>query len=254
MRFLRLAPALLVLAVIGAPGVALAAPAKDDSVTLRLPASVRAGGSPGAVSIAVVKRTRGCLIVRTSLAISLPGLTAEQLAAEVFSAGEWRSVSVSGGGGLVTTARSSPDDPTLCRDESVTVRYRVAFRASVPGGTANVTGTATSAAGISIGQSTGALGVAGGPATKSPSPSPSRSPSRSPSPSPTTPSPSPSPSASPSLDAEPSAELTTTPAAATAGDDSAGIGTAFMVAGLGLVGVGSALLVAVLRRSRPTSA
>lgn len=251
MRFLRLAPAVLVAALVGAPGVALAAPAKDDSVTLRLPASVRSGGSPGAVSVAVVKRTRGCLIVRTSLAISLPGLTAEQVGVDVFSVGKWRPVSVSGGGGLVTTARTSPDDPTLCRDESVTVRYRVAFRASVPAGTANVTGTATSAAGLAIGQSTGALRVAGGPTTGSPSPS--RSPSRSPSPSPTTPSPSPSPSASPSLDAEPSAEPTTTPAAATAGDDSAGIGTAFMVAGLGLVGVGSALLVAVLRRSRPTS-
>jgi hypothetical protein len=252
MRFLRLAPALLVLASIGAPGVAFAAPAKDDSVTLRLPASVRPGGAPGAVSVAIVKRSKGCLIVRTSLAVSLPGLTADQVAVEVFSAGAWRSVSASGGGGLVTTARTSPDDPTLCRDENVTVRYRVAFQAGVAAGTANVTGTATSAAGLAIGQSTGALRVAGtGP---SPSPSPSRSPSRSPSPSPTTP--SASPSASPTD--EPSADATTapapTPAAGSGGGGSAGIGTAFMLAGLALVGLGSALLVAVLRRSRPSSA
>lgn len=254
MRFLRLAPALLVLASIGAPGAAFAAPAKDDSVALRLPASVRPGGAPGAVSVAVVKRSKGCLIVRTALAVSLPGLTADQVAVEVFSAGAWRSVPASGGGGLVTTARTSPDDPTLCRDENVTVRYRVAFRAGVAAGTANVTGTATSAAGLAIGQSTGALRVAGTGPSPSPSPSPSRPPSRSPSPSPTTP--SASPSASPTD--EPSADATTAPAPAPAagsgGGGSVGIGTAFMLAGLALVGLGSALLVAVLRRSRPSSA
>ncbi|MEH1128582.1 hypothetical protein [Micromonospora sp. CPCC 206061] len=273
MRFLRLAPAVLVAALVGAPGVALAAPgsvlaapgsvlaapgsvlaapAKDDSVTMRLPASVRAGGSPGAVSVAVVKRSRGCLIVRTALAISLPGLTADQVAVEVFSAGAWRSVSGSGSGGLVTTARTSPDDPTLCRDENVTVRYRVAFRAGVAGGTANVTGTATSAAGLAIGQSTGALRVTG--TTPSPSPSPSRSPSKSPSPSPspTTQSPSASPTEVPSTD--PTTAPAPAPAAGSGDDGSAGIGTAFMLAGLAMVGVGSALLVAVLRRSRPSSA
>lgn len=251
MRLVRVVAAVALTAgLVGAAPAAAAAPAppRDDTVTLRVPGSIRVGGSPGAVTVVVVKRTKGCVLVRTALAISLPGLSASQVDVQVASDGQWQPVAVSGGGGLVTTARTAPDRAELCRSESVAARYRIAFRAGTPAGVANLVGEAYSAGGLVLGRATGAVRVVGA-ATPSPRVTPSASPSA-----------SPTPSATPTTSAPTTpAETATTAAAAvpqngTGGGGSAGLGPAVMVAGLAMVAGGIALLVLIVRRSRTDDA
>ncbi|WFE60166.1 hypothetical protein [Micromonospora sp. WMMD712] len=224
--------------------------AEGDSVRVRATDSFRPGGSPGAVNVEVRKRTEGCVVLRTGLGLSLAGLAANQVTAQVSLGGRWVPVPVSGGGGAVTTGRSAPTNPTLCKGKGVTMRYRLTFAAGAPGGRLTVVGEAVDGRGRAIGRGAVASRVVG-PQAATPSPTPSRSPSRSPSP-------SPSPTAEPTTDAPTAGEPTLAAVAAEAGgagtvaaaEEGSGGLSWIMLFGVGLVVLGVGLIVLLVRRSR----
>ncbi|WBC10147.1 hypothetical protein [Micromonospora sp. WMMA1947] len=213
------------------------ASARDDRVGLRSANSFTAGGPPGTVAVEVRKRTDGCVQLRTAIGLRLEGLRADQVRVQVASGGRWVPVPVSGDG-AVATAAVAPVDRPLCKGKGVSVRYRVSFLPGAVGGRLELAGEATAANGDVLGRAGGSARLVGAPRT--PSPSPSRKPS-------------PTPSASET----PAAEVTDTspvaaavaPAAAAADDSSFG-GSLIMWFGIGLVLVGAALIVLLLRRNR----
>ncbi|MFI1192275.1 hypothetical protein ACH4T9_03220 [Micromonospora sp. NPDC020750] len=217
--------------------------ADGDSVRVRSADSFRPGGSPGAVNVEVRKRTGGCVLVRTGLGLRLDGLAADQASVQVATAGRWWPVSVSGGGGRVTASQVTPTNPTLCKGKSLTVRYRVTFRAGTPGGRLELAGEATNAFGRALGRDATAARVIGERKKPSPSPTSSRTPS-------------PSPTVAPT-EAVDVGGPTLAVAAARAGsattvaaeEDSGGL-SVFMLFGIGLVVVGVGLIVLLVRRSR----
>ncbi|MFF3854191.1 hypothetical protein [Micromonospora sp. NPDC002575] len=226
------------------------AQAEGDSVRVRATDSFRPGGSPGAVNVEVRKRTEGCVVLRTGMGLSLAGLAANQVTAQVNLGGRWVPVPVSGGGGAVATGRSAPTKPTLCKGKGITMRYRLTFAAGTPGGRLTVVGEAVDGRGRALGRDAVAARVVG-PQAASPTPTPSRSPSRSPSP-------SASPTAEPTTDAPTAGEPTLaavaagaagTGAAAAAQEGSGGLSW-IMLFGVGLVVLGVGLIVLLVRRSR----
>ncbi|MEU9824261.1 hypothetical protein [Micromonospora chersina] len=220
--------------VAGAASPALAA---DDRVEVRSASSFTAGGSAGTVAVEVRKRTDGCVLLRTALGLRLDGLRADQVEAQVAVGGRWVPVPVSGGGGAVATAQTSPANAALCKGKGITVRYRVAFLAGTAGGRLAVVGEASAANGRVLGRSATAARVVGAERTASPSPTPSRKPSPTPSAVATTP-----------------AEEETTPTVAAAALDpaaeSSSGGSPIMWFGIALVLVGVALIVLLVRRNR----
>ncbi|RLQ03599.1 hypothetical protein EAD96_18605 [Micromonospora sp. BL1] len=213
------------------------ASARDDRVGLRSAKSFTAGGPPGTVVVEVRKRTDGCVQLRTAVGLRLEGLRADQVRVQVASGGRWVPVQVSGDG-AVATAAVAPVDRPLCKGKGVTVRYRLSFLAGAVGGRLELAAEASAANGDVLGRAGGSARLVGAPRT--PSPSPSRKPSPTPSASETT-----------------AAEVTgTSPVAAAvapataAADDSSFGGSMIMWFGIGLVLVGAALIVLLLRRNR----
>ncbi|NED53369.1 hypothetical protein G3I24_21020 [Micromonospora aurantiaca] len=213
------------------------ASARDDRVGLRSAKSFTAGGPPGTVAVEVRKRTDGCVQLRTAVGLRLEGLRADQVRVQVASEGRWVPVQVSGDG-AVATAAVAPVDRPLCKGKGVTVRYRLSFLAGAVGGRLELAAEASAANGDVLGRAGGSARLVGAPRT--PSPSPSRKPSPTPSASETT-----------------AAEVTgTSPVAAAvapataAADDSSFGGSMIMWFGIGLVLVGAALIVLLLRRNR----
>ncbi|AXO33341.1 hypothetical protein MicB006_1038 [Micromonospora sp. B006] len=226
-------------ALLGALVAVPASPAlaRDDRVGLRSAGSFTAGGSPGAVTVEVRKRTDGCVQLRTAIGLRLEGLRADQVRVQVAADGSWVPVPVSGGDGAVATAEVAPVDRPLCKGKAATVRYRVSFLAGAVGGRLELAGEASAANGDVLGRAGGSARLVGAP-----SPSPSRKPS-----------PTPTPSASETTPAE---ATDTSPVAAAvapataAADDSSFGGSMIMWFGIALVLVGAALIVLLLRRSR----
>ena len=213
------------------------ASARDDRVGLRSAKSFTAGGPPGTLAVEVRKRTDGCVQLRTAVGLRLEGLRADQVRVQVASGGRWVPVQVSGDG-AVATAAVAPVDRPLCKGKGVTVRYRLSFLAGAVGGRLELAAEASAANGDVLGRAGGSARLVGAPRT--PSPSPSRKPSPTPSASETT-----------------AAEVTgTSPVAAAvapataAADDSSFGGSMIMWFGIGLVLVGAALIVLLLRRNR----
>ncbi|MEU7170046.1 hypothetical protein ABZ949_00970 [Micromonospora tulbaghiae] len=213
------------------------ASARDDRVGLRSAKSFTAGGPPGTVAVEVRKRTDGCVQLRTAVGLRLEGLRADQVRVQVASGGRWVPVQVSGDG-AVATAAVAPVDRPLCKGKGVTVRYRLSFLAGAVGGRLELAAEASAANGDVLGRAGGSARLVGAPRT--PSPSPSRKPSPTPSARETT-----------------AAEVTgTSPVAAAvapataAADDSSFGGSMIMWFGIGLVLVGAALIVLLLRRNR----
>lgn len=209
------------------------AAAADDTVGLRLPSRFTAGGA-GSVSVSVAKRTEGCVSVRTTLAIRLRQLPADQVRVEVSRDGQWRAVGVSdAGGGLVVTERVAPDRDRLCRKRSVSVRYRVTFLAGAPGGAATLIAEAYTGSGDLFDRAAGTRTVVNRTGVVP------------------TPLVSAAPTATPEVD---SAGQQAPPVAAPPhqGQDGgfSGLGALVMALGLVMVGVGIALLVLLVRRSR----
>ncbi|MEH1014178.1 hypothetical protein V6U90_13830 [Micromonospora sp. CPCC 206060] len=222
--------------------------AEGDSVRVRAASSFTAGGSPGAVNLGVTKKTDGCVLVRTGLALQLPGVTARQVRVEVALAGQWRAIPVSGTGTL-TTARTAPTNPTLCKGKSLSVRYRVTFLAGAPSGRLNIIGQAIAGTGRTIGYGATTSKVAGGRAV--PTPTPSRKPSPSPTPSVTAEATPTVAAAGPTNESSPAAaEVPAAAQASTTSGGGFGIGTFVMIFGAVMVAIGVALLVFLLRRSR----
>ncbi|WBC14125.1 hypothetical protein O7600_23895 [Micromonospora sp. WMMA1998] len=230
-------------ALLGGLVAAPAAPAlaEGDRVGLRSAASFTAGGSPGVVAIEVRKRTEGCVLLRTALGLRVEGLRADQVRVEVAAGRRWTPVPVSGGGGAVATAQVAPVDKPLCKGKGATVRYRVAFADGVVGGRLELAGEASAANGQVLGRAGRSARLVGA------QPTPSASPSRKPSPTPT-------PSAAVTTPAETAGSAPVVaavdPAAGAAADDSSFGGSMIMWFGIGLVLVGAALIVLLVRRSR----
>ncbi|MCI4064407.1 hypothetical protein MRQ36_18085 [Micromonospora sp. R77] len=224
------------------------ASADGDRVAARAADSFPADGSPRGVAVEVRKRTDGCVLLRTALGLRLDGVQPNQVQVQVNAGGQWFPVGVSGGGGTVRTAQTSPADPRLCKGKSITVRYRVAFLAGAPGGRLTVVGEASSALGRLLGRDAVVSRVLGAEKSPSPSPSPSRKPS-----------PTPTPSASAVATEPPTATDTTSAVAAALGpatgsgvaaaDETSG-GSPIMWFGIALVLVGIALIVLLVRRNR----
>ncbi|MFD4207734.1 hypothetical protein ACFWRG_17305 [Micromonospora tulbaghiae] len=214
------------------------ASARDDRVGLRSANSFTAGGPPGTVAVEVRKRTDGCVQLRTAIGLRSEGLRADQVRVQVASGGRWVPVQVSGDGGAVATGAVAPVDRPLCKGKGVTVRYRVSFLAGAVGGRLELAGEASAANGDVLGRAGGSARLVGAPRT--PSPSPSRKPSPTPSASETTP--------AEAADTSPVAAAVA-PATAAADDSSFG-GSMIMWFGIGLVLVGAALIVLLLRRNR----
>ncbi|NJC14549.1 hypothetical protein F4558_004375 [Micromonospora profundi] len=214
--------------------------AADDSVRVGSASSFAAGGSAQGVNVAVRKRSEGCVLLRTALGLRLEGLEPGQVTVQVNAGGRWFPVSVSGGGGSVSTAQTSPAKPTLCKGKGITVRYRVAFAAGAPGGRLAVTGVGVSAAGQELGRGSDTAKVAG--AKVSASPTPSKKPSPTPSPTETTP-------ADPVTPAALAAE-SGTPSTVAAAAESSGGGSLVMFFGIAMVAVGLLLIGLLFRRSR----
>lgn len=231
----RVAAVLTLAAGLVAVGATPAA-AADDRVSLRLPTSFTAGGSPGSVSMYVSKRTSGCVGLRTALVLRLAGLPADQVEVTVSSDGEWRTLGVTNAGdGLVVTERTAPDREVLCRRHSTSVRYRVAFLDGAPGGRVTIVAEAYSAGGGLLDRAAGTRSVA---SRNGASPSPSVS--------------APTPAGrdlSPGVNA--SVGVAAPGGTATRRDGSSfGLGTLVMLFGVAMVGVGIALLALLLRRNR----
>ncbi|MEU7589023.1 hypothetical protein AB0A95_22360 [Micromonospora sp. NPDC049230] len=214
--------------------------ADEDSVRVGAASSFAAGGSAQAVNVAVRKRTDGCVLLRTVLFLNLEELQPHQLKVEVNAGGRWNQVAVTGGGGAVGTAQTSPSRPTLCKGKSITVRYRVTFGAGAPGGRLAVTGVAVSAAGQEVGRGSDAARVTGARVT--PSPTPSRK---------ATPTPSPTDVATVDDAATPAALGGESVAPDTSAAAAASSGTSpVMIFGVVMVAIGLLLIVLLFRRSR----
>ncbi|TCB99940.1 hypothetical protein E0H26_05240 [Micromonospora zingiberis] len=216
--------------------------ADEDRVRVRSAGSFTAGRSAEGVRLEVRKRTEGCVRVRGALGLSLPGVRPEQVAVQAEVGGQWVSVPVSGGDGLVTTAPVAPEKDELCKGKGATIRYRVAFGADAPGGRLFVTGEAVTARGALLGRAVAESRVAGGRVAPSPSPS------RSPSPSPT---PDEESAPSPSVVATPTVALAAdTPAVQTQSADQSSGGSPVMYFGVAMVAAGALLIGLLVHRSR----
>ncbi|WP_089157077.1 hypothetical protein [Micromonospora sp. NBS 11-29] len=232
-------------ALLGGLVAAPASPAvaDGDRVGLRSAGSFTAGGSPGTVVIEVRKRTEGCVLLRTALGVRLDGLRAEQVRVQVAAGGRWVDVPVSGGGDAVATARVAPVERPLCKGKGASVRYRVAFVDGTVGGRVELAGEASAANGQVLGRAGRSARLVGAERTPSASPTPSRKPSPTPTPSEAAASPTEPAGASPVAAA-------VAPAAGATADDSSFGGSLIMWFGIGLVLVGAALIVLLVRRSR----
>lgn len=235
------------LATVGAMLVGLVAVAASpaladgDRVGVRSASSFTVGGNPGTVGVEVRKRTEGCVLLRTGLELQLEGVEANQVQVHVNYGGRWWPVPVSGGRGRVSTDRTSPAKPSLCKGQSITVRYRVAFLPGAPGGPLTVVGEATSAIGRLIGRGADSSRVVGAEKAVTPTKKPS-------------PTPTPSAAATEPLSAADTASavaaaLDPVSGQSAAADESSG-GSPIMFFGIALVLVGAALIVLLVRRNR----
>ncbi|MGI5213943.1 hypothetical protein [Plantactinospora sp. CA-290183] len=234
-------------------GVAVAlgaapAAAEGESVRVRAPSSFNAGGSPGSVTVNVSKRADGCVTVRTALGVRLAGLTPDRVEVRVADDGDWRRVPVSAAaGGLVVAQRTTPEKSRLCERKSISSRYRLTLLAGAPGGQVTVVAEAYSAGGQLLGRGSDSARVGGRTA-----PSPSRTEPAA------VPSGTPEATGEAAVATEGAAVATEEVAAAlpeqrAAPDQSGGglgIGAVVIIVGLVLVGIGAALLVMLVRRSR----
>ncbi|WP_329107559.1 hypothetical protein OG792_04380 [Micromonospora sp. NBC_01699] len=243
----RFATVCALLAGLVTVGAAPAFADDEDSVRLGSPGSFTAGGSAGSVTVAVTKRSRGCVSARTALLIQLPGLSAGDVDLLVARDGRWVPVPVSAAGdGLLRSGRVAPEKPELCERKSVSVRYRLAFAAGTPAGRLNLVAEAYTAGGDLIARAAEARKVNGAKGTPTPSSRTSKSASPTPTPEETTFAPEP----------EPTEVVAVVPTGqpglgAGAGDGGGGgVGSMVMVVGVGMVAIGIALLVLLLRRSR----
>ncbi|MEU4772372.1 hypothetical protein [Micromonospora sp. NPDC023644] len=217
--------------------------AEGDSVRVRSAGSFTAGGSAGGVSIEVRKRSDGCVLLRTALGLRLAGLRADQASVQVYVGGRWFPVPLSGGRGSAATSATSPLNPRLCKGKGITVRYRVAFAAEVPGGRLTVSGVASDALGRALGRGAVASRVVGDRATPSPTPKPSKEPS---------PTPSAAATEVRAAGADPSLAAAGQGAGAVsnAAEEESSGGSVIMFFGIAMVAVGILLIVLLFRRSR----
>lgn len=242
MRWLRAGRWALATMVLATVVVIPAAPAvarESDRVGIRVPSGFTVAGSAGSVTVSATRREGDCVRARMTLGIGLAGLRADQVRVQVARDGRWQTVDLSDGESGVATSPVAPERERLCKKKSATLRFRVAFLDGAPAGTATFVGVVTTAGGDVLGQRTDTSRVTGGAAR-----------------------PSATPSASVVATVAPSDEAVVAPAPgqssarAAVVSDSGGLGLGWVVIlfGVGMVGIGVALLVFLLRRNGTTHA
>jgi hypothetical protein len=226
------------------------AAAADVAVGIRnLPDSFQVGGPGPLDALVAIKRNRGCEFVRRALDVRLRGLTTSRLRVERSIGGAWRALPVIPHGKDEVRADDRTGGERVCGGEIGTAHYRITFLAGAPTGKATFEALAAAGLGNSIGRDSASRTV-GGPQRAEPTPTPTRAKP--------TPTPTPTPTAAPSAQANPPEPPVAAPPppAAVAVPDTGGTGswlnagTLVMAGGAGLVLVGFALLVFLLRRRR----
>ncbi|MDG4820927.1 hypothetical protein O7635_03550 [Asanoa sp. WMMD1127] len=238
--------------LLGAVGVGLvvtagAASAADERIDLRASRSFTAGGNPGSASVVVERREKGCISVRTGLAIRLAsGMNSGQVRVETLSRGQWRPIVVSdGGGSTVVTERTAPDRSTLCNRQTAVGRYRVSFADGTPSGSVTLIGQVFNGRGQSLGSESASArinGVKPTPTKKSPSPTKKATPSPVATEEPVAPFDDPAKS--------PLAAGVPIPPSNSDSGGFLGMSGLVMIGGLGLVAVGAGLIVFLVRQLR----
>lgn len=218
--------------------------AEGESVRVRAPSSINAGGSPSSVPVDVSMRDGECVNVRTALGVRLLGLTADRVEVQVAADGDWRPVPVSDGAdGLVVAERTAPDRAELCAGKSVSSRYRVSLLAGVPDGRVTVVAEAYTAAGRLLGRDADTARV-GGQTGADPASSVSA---------PELVVPSETPEATEEAVAPTRGVAAVAPEQTPAAEESGGslgIGGMVMTVGVVMVAIGVALIVLLIRRGR----
>jgi hypothetical protein len=216
--------------------------ADADRVGVKAPGSFTAG-TAGVVGVTAVKRSDGCAAVGATLGLALAGLPADQVQVQAAVGGRWVPVPLVGGNGAFSTTPVPAERP-LCEKKSAVFRFRVTFLAGAPAGTVDVVGQVRSLTRV-LGRATDSsrlvVKAAPVPSVKSSAP----------------PTPSASPVATvavPTVGPEEGTVAAALPSAAPAAPDddsgSSGFGTLVALLGVGMVGIGAALLWVLLRRNR----
>ena len=211
-------PAALLVAAVAVLGLSAPASAADPDVDVsitELPGTLAAGN--GAATLTVVASTdeRRCRKVRWSMLVAVDGVRLDQVGLDRIEDSGAFPVRVETGDGQARVTDVALDPGRLCRDRTVTARYRIAVDGARDG-RVTYQAQAFDAAGRLLQEAGGSSRVVGAEPPPSRTPKPPRSAAPAPSPSPEPSATDPEPSDEPSADDEP-------PAAAAPADPGAGL-------------------------------
>ena len=145
-----------------------AAPGFDTR--LDLPGQFTAGGDPATISAVVSTSERGeCRKVRWSLVLRVAGLRLDQVRVDRVEETGSFPVQVRAEGDAARLTDTELDPGELCRDRTVTARYRIAFGAEAAGGRVTVTAEAFDARSRLLASGSATRTVAGDRARPTPS-------------------------------------------------------------------------------------
>ncbi|MEV4628764.1 hypothetical protein AB0J90_21095 [Micromonospora sp. NPDC049523] len=145
-----------------------AAPGFDTR--LDLPGQFTAGGDPATISAVVGTSERGeCRKVRWSLVLRVAGLRLDQVRVDRVEETGSFPVQVRADGDTARLTDTELDPGELCRDRTVTARYRIAFGAEAAGGRVTVTAEAFDARSRLLASGSATRTVAGSRARATPS-------------------------------------------------------------------------------------
>ncbi|WP_326560068.1 hypothetical protein [Micromonospora sp. NBC_01796] len=145
-----------------------AAPGFDTR--LDLPGQFTAGGDPATISAVVGTSERGeCRKVRWSLVLRVAGLRLDQVRVDRVEETGSFPVQVRADGDTARLTDNDFDPGELCRDRTVTARYRIAFGAEAAGGRVTVTAEAFDARSRLLASGSATRTVAGNRARATPS-------------------------------------------------------------------------------------
>ncbi len=221
-------------AVLALPAPAAAVVEGFDVTITEVPDEFEAGADARTVEVVASTDNRGaCRKVRWSMVLRVDGVDLDQVRVSRIEEDDSFPLRVEAGGDTARLTDVRFDPGSLCRNRTVTARYRVAFDDDAPEGRVTFQAQAFDAATRLLQEATASSRVIGEEAEEEPSPSPSPSPAES----------EPEPEPEESAEAAPAGE-----AAAPPGGDLAARRTAAQGAGPSLLGpgliVGAALVFA----------
>ena len=155
-----------------APAAAQAAPGFDVRIT-ELPGRIEAGADPSTVTVvASTDVGRNCQKVRWSLVLTVDGLDLDQVRVDRVEDDGSFPLAVQSGGDTARLTDRQLDPGELCRDRTVTARYRVAVDEDADGGEVSLQAQAFDRGAELLAEADGSVAVAAaGGAEPTPSPS-----------------------------------------------------------------------------------